>query len=73
MLNFIKVVQIDGVFVNTEDLSHCFVKEDFFLNYTTTNKVAYTVNTGVRDVTLLTEVRWYMWVQPQTIERLHLC
>lgn len=30
MLNFIKVVQIDGVFVNTEDLSHCFVKEDFF-------------------------------------------
>lgn len=56
MLNFIKVVQIDGVFVNTEDLSHCFVKEVFFLNYTTTNKVAYTVNTGVRDVTLLTEV-----------------
>lgn len=44
-----------------------------FLNYTTTNKVAYKVNTGVRDVTLLTEVCWYMWVQPQTIERLHLC
>lgn len=33
MLNFIKVVQIDGVFVNTEDLSHCFVKEEFFKLY----------------------------------------